>query len=166
MDGWTDGHMQCVGKRVAMGYVLTEPETGCCSPRFHGLGRELLGILGSFCLPQELEATVLCSRDLPQQRGWTGALGLLCPVNPQATDGDSRGRFPQWELSHNVLEDHVCHCCLGCLQTPPVDEESTWHDSCYMAGEQTAGNPILIHAATQGLQTLHPLGALGGCMLC
>lgn len=61
MDVWMDGHMQYVGKRVAVGCDLTEPETGCCSPRFHGLGRELLGTLGSFSLPQELEATVLCS---------------------------------------------------------------------------------------------------------
>lgn len=94
MGGWMDEHMQCVGKRVAVGYDLTEPETGCCSPRFHGLGREMLGILGSCSLPQELEATVLCSRDLPQQRGWRAALGLSCPVNPQATDGDGGGRFP------------------------------------------------------------------------
>lgn len=86
--------MQRVGKRVAVVCDLPEPETGCCSPRFHRLGRQVLGTLGSCCLPQELEAAVLCSRDLPQWRDWRGALSLLCPVNPQATDEDGRGRFP------------------------------------------------------------------------
>ncbi|RLV84194.1 hypothetical protein DV515_00016322, partial [Chloebia gouldiae] len=100
MDGWTDGHMQYVGKRVAMGYWLLQPQVSWVREGSAGDPGELLSSpgIGSNC-------AVLQGPDTMERVA-------RCP-GPFATDEDGRGRFPHGVSGNCPIMSRRAVCAIA-----------------------------------------------------